>query len=167
MKRALQALLILALFFAAGIVLREWGIGTVRIAGVSMNDTLVDGDIVLVTRFDYAFGRTPERGDIVECKFPNRGDTYIKRVIGLPGEKLSFQDGELIINGKPVSEPYVSSKTENFSIEISNDEYLLLGDNRAESYDSRAADMGLIREEAFLGRVRWILWPPSRFGAVD
>lgn len=167
MKRFLKALLILVLFFAAGLAVRIWGFGTVRIAGTSMNNTLINGDVVLVTRFDYAFGGTPERGDIVECEFPDRSDTYIKRVIGLPDESISFDGGALNVNGRPVSEPYVSSETEDFSIRMSNEEYLVLGDNRAQSYDSRAAEMGPIGEDAFLGKVRWILWPLNRFGPVD
>lgn len=167
MKRILKALLILVLFFALGLAVRQWGFGTVRIAGTSMNNTLINGDVVMVTRFDYAFGGAPERGDIVECEFPERSDTYIKRVIGLPDESISFDGGALSVNGRPVSEPYVSSETEDFSARMSNEEYLVLGDNRAQSYDSRAAEMGPIGEDAFLGKVRWILWPLSRFGPVD
>lgn len=167
MKRFLKALLILVLFLAAGLTVHTWGFGTVRIAGTSMNNTLINGDVVLVTRFDYAFGRTPERGDIVECEFPDRSDTYIKRVIGLPDENILFDGGALYVNGRPISEPYISSDTEDFSVRMSNEEYLVLGDNRAQSYDSRAVEMGPIGEDAFLGKVRWILWPLSRFGPVD
>ena len=60
---------------------------TVRIEGTSMVDTLRGGDLALVTRFDYRIG-APERGDIVECSFPGRSGTYIKRVIGLPGDTV-------------------------------------------------------------------------------
>lgn len=167
MKRVLQAVLLLMVFLAAGFAVRSWGVGTVRIAGTSMNETLQHGDVVLITKFDYTFGGMPERGDIVECRFPNRSDTYVKRVIGLPGDSIEYRDGTLTVNGRPVSEPYVSSETRDFSAIIDDDAYLVMGDNRNESYDSRAADMGPIDREAFLGKARWIIWPLNRFGPVD
>lgn len=134
---------------------------TVRIEGSSMSHTLQSGDIALVTSFDYHFGREPSRGDIVECRFPNRSDAYIKRVIGLPGETVEIRNGETFIDGAPYPERYVSSPAEDYSITLGEDEYLVLGDNRADSYDSRAEEMGPIGKDDFLGRVRFILWPPE------
>ena len=131
-----------------------------------MNDTLKSGDIVLVTRFDYLGNRSPKRMDVVECVFPNRADTYVKRVTGLPGERIAYMDSILSVNGQPVSEPYVIGETGDFYIDLAPDAYFLMGDNRAQSYDSRAADMGPIGEDAFLGRIRWIVWPVNRFGPV-
>ena len=164
--RGLSMAMALILILAAGMCLRRWCVSAVRIAGTSMNDTLSDGDVVLVTRFDFLLGGKPQRGDIVECVFPDREDTYIKRVVGLPGERLVFSNGLLTVDGRPVSEPYVSSFTEDFSVELGMDEYFVLGDNRMESYDSRAADMGAIDAEAFLGRVRLVVWPLSHFGVA-
>ena len=93
--------------------------------------------------------------------------SYIKRVIGLPGDTVEFSGGQLIVNGRPLSEPYVSSETEDMCINLGMDEYFVLGDNRAESYDSRAEDMGCISHDQFCGRVRWILWPVDRFGPIE
>ncbi|MDO4867689.1 MAG: signal peptidase I [Clostridia bacterium] len=165
MRKWLIAPLAVLAALALGLCLRQWVAGTVRVAGTSMQRTLYGGDIALVTRFDYRHS-APERGDVVECRFPGRSDTYIKRVIGLPGDEISFFGGALTLNGQPVRESYVSSATEDYAVTLGEDEYLVLGDNRADSYDSRMADMGPIGAEAFLGRVRWVLWPLSRIGPV-
>lgn len=166
MRRFLGAAAVLLVCAALGVAIRFWGLGLVRITGASMNNTLKSGDIVLVTRFDYRGTRTPEFGDVVECRFPGREDTYIKRVIGLPGDSIAFSQGFLSRNGETVSEPYVSSVTEDYQIELGDERYLLLGDNRAESYDSRMPDMGAVDADAFSGRVRCIVWPIDRIGAV-
>ena len=164
--KALKAALAVALAVALGLCLRHWVVGAVRVAGTSMRNTLCGGDIALVTRFDFRSGRTPGRGDVVECRFPNRSDTYVKRVIGLPGEEVRFLDGALWIDGQPAAEPYVSSPTADYQVRLGAGEYLLLGDNRADSYDSRMEDMGPVGADAFLGRARWIIWPLNRFGPV-
>lgn len=124
-----------------------------------MADSLRGGEIAFVTRFDYLFGRAPKRGDVVECSFPGRGGVYVKRVIGLPGERVEIRDGRTWIDGEPLSEPYATGPSEDYSAALGPDEYLVLGDNRAESYDSRAPEMGFIRGENMLGRVRFVLWP--------
>jgi len=131
---------------------------TVRIEGSSMEGSLMSGDIVLVT----ALHGPPERFDIVECRFPGRSGTYIKRVIGLPGERVEVSGYSVTIDGKTLLEEYVSTPAEDFSIELGNNEYLVLGDNRAESYDSREEDMGTLRQEDFIGRVQFVLWPLHR-----
>lgn len=167
MRRWLGAILALLVCACLGLAVRFWGVGLVKITGASMNNTLKSGDIVLVTRFDYRGGAAPDFGDVVECRFPGREDTYIKRVMGLPGDRVVFSQGFLTRNGAAVSEPYVSSVTGDYRIELGQDQYLLLGDNRAESYDSRMPDMGPVGRDAFSGRVRCILWPLDRFGGVD
>lgn len=157
--------LALVLATALALCLRQWVFVTVRVAGTSMQDTLKAGDVALVTRFDY-LEDGPGRGDVVQCVFPGRGDTYIKRVIGLPGETIRFANGALTVNGRPVEEPFISSFTGDYEARLDAGEYLVLGDNRADSYDSRMADMGPLGVDAFLGRVRFILWPPERIGPV-
>ena len=161
------AILLVAAVAALGFGLRRWVACTVRVAGTSMQDTLRASDVALVTRFDYRRGRGPSRGDVVQCVFPGRSDTYIKRVVGLPGETIRFSGGALTVDGQPVEEPYVSTPTEDYELRLGRGEYLVLGDNRAESYDSRMADMGPVGANAFLGRVRCILWPPERIGPVQ
>jgi len=167
MKRLTASLFALTLAVLLGLCARQWLLSFERIAGSSMAETLRSGDVALVTRADYLAGNTPERGDVVQCRFSGRDGSYVKRVIGLPGDVVAFEDGALVVNSRPVSEPYISSPTEDFLIELGADEYLVLGDNRAESYDSRSDDMGCISSDNFLGRVRWIVWPPDRFGPVE
>ncbi|MBR2698148.1 MAG: signal peptidase I [Clostridia bacterium] len=167
MKRLIGVIAALLACAALGFAVRLWGMGLVRITGASMNNTLRSGDIVLVTRFDYRGDRRPAFGDVVECRFPGREDTYVKRVMGLPGDDIAFSQGFLTRNGEGVTEPFVSSVTDDYHIRLAEDQYLLLGDNRAESYDSRMPDMGPVGAEAFSGRVRAIVWPPDRIGGVN
>lgn len=162
MKRLLTALLVLAVAIGIGFAARTWLFSTVRIAGSSMENTLISGDIALVTHFG-----KPERGSIMQCTFTGRSGSYVKRVIGLPGDTIEFSAGQLFVNSRPLSEPYVTSATEDMCITLGEDEYFVLGDNRADSYDSRADDMGCIHRDQFLGCVRWVLWPINRFGFVE
>ena len=164
MKRLLSGVLIVLLAAVLGISARYFLFSTVRIAGTSMQDTLLSGDIALVWKTD----RTPDYGEIIECRFPDRDGSYTKRVIGLPGDTIECTGGTLVRNGIPVSEPYVSSPTEDFQISVGEAEIFVMGDNRSESNDSRAEDMGCISaENGCLGRVCWILWPINRFGPVE
>ena len=123
-----------------------------------MITTLNGGDLALVTRFDYRLGE-PRRGDVVECRFPGRDGTYLKRLIGLPGETVEIIDSRTYIDGVPLSEPYATGPSEDYRAELAEGEYLVLGDNRSESYDSRAEDMGMLHRADLLGRVRCTLWP--------
>lgn len=167
MRRLLRLALELVIIVGLGMWIRSNVFCLVRIAGTSMENTLTSGDVALVTRADYRFGGSPNRGDVVECAFPGRDGRYVKRVIGLPGDIVEFKGGVLLLNGRCVSEPYVISKTDDFCFIVGDGEYFVMGDNRAESYDSRAADMGCLTRECFLGRVRLILWPLNRFGIVE
>ena len=134
----------------------------VRIEGTSMESGLHSGDLVLVTRFDFAGSRAPQRGDVVECRFPGRSGVYIKRVIGLPGETVEIREGRTWIDGIPLSESYATGPAEDYRADLGADEYLVLGDNRAQSYDSRAEEMGFLHADNFLGRARVALWPLRR-----
>lgn len=162
MRRLIAILAVLALALGVGYVARERLFSTVCIAGASMEGTLHSGDIVLIARWE-----EPEHSSVMQCTFDGRDSSYVKRVIGQPGDTIVFSDGVLTINGRPLAEPYVSSETEDMSITLDPDEYFVLGDNRAESYDSRAEDMGCLRRDQFLGRACWILWPLQRFGPVQ
>ena len=150
MKRAL------CIIAAAAVIcglLRLFVFHTARITGSSMERTLNGGDVVLVYDLAYAFGNAPQRGDIVECTFPERSGRYVKRLIGLPGDRIEIRENCVYINGEYLSESYVSSVAEDYAIQLGTDDYFVLGDNRADSYDSRAADMGTLKQKDIHGRV--------------
>ena len=150
MKRILCIIAAVALICA---LLRLFVFHTARITGSSMERTLNGGDVVLVYDLAYAFGNAPQRGDIVECTFPERSGRYVKRLIGLPGDRIEIRENCVYINGEYLSESYVSSVAEDYAIQLGADDYFVLGDNRADSYDSRAADMGTLKQRDIHDRV--------------
>ena len=160
LKQTLKLVLLLAAALALSLAVRIYVFHVVRVEGTSMETTLNSGDLAVVTRFDYRLGR-PRRGDVVECRFPGREGTYLKRVIGLPGETVEIIDSRVYIDGVPLSEPYATGASADYRAELGMNDYLVLGDNRAESYDSRAGDMGMIHRKDILGRVRFA-FPPFR-----
>ncbi len=147
-----------------------------RIDGQSMTPTLHNRDYALVWRLPYFF-RKPRRQEVVICHYPHRRmkrckylpQAFVKRVMGLPGDRVSFIDGAFHLNGEPAAEPYLdplrcrmlSSRPERT---LNADEYYVLGDNRDRSNDSR--NVGPLRRRALRGRVVCILWPPRHIGRV-
>lgn len=147
------------------ILIRTFIITPVRVDGPSMNDTLNDGDILLLNKLDQTF----ERFEIVV--FYVNGEKLIKRIIGLPGETIEFKNNTLYINGKKLEEDYGKGITENFNIkdlkctEIPKNEYFLVGDNRNNSLDSRV--FGCINKKNIIGSVKYTLFPFNRFGKIE
>ena len=149
---------------ALAFVVRTFIFEPVRVDGNSMLNTLEDSEFMIATKFDYLMG-DPERFDIVICDYPNTDDGMyrVKRVIGLPGERVDIQGDATFINGAFYDEPFVQNEArEDFSIVLGEDEYLVLGDNRYSSHDSRDEDIGTLPKSAFVGRVRAIVFPFSR-----
>ena len=140
--------------------------------GDSMKPILYNGDIVLVNRIIYD-AKNPKRGEIVVFK-PNGNENshdYIKRVIGLPGERIQILDGEILINGEKLSESYETTALEDAGIAaeevtLGKDEYFVLGDNRLSSEDSRNADVGFVKKEYLEGRAWFIIGPKEHFGFI-
>lgn len=126
----------------------------------SMYPTMNVGDYLLIYTKDKDYQRT----DIIAFKFPeNEEETYLKRVIGLPGERVKVSEGRVWINGKPIKESYIREaptyKYEEVTVPKGN--YFVLGDNRNESYDSTF--FGFVKEEKIRGKVVARLLPISRF----
>ena len=128
-----------------------------------MEPSLYASDLLLVTNAHSA----PRRSRIVVIRTPDRPRTLwqVKRIVGLPGDSLLFEDGMLFINGVPHSEPYLQGLPaylglDRMSFEISGNRYFVLGDNRAHSEDSR--DYGAITSNRIVGIVRGRLWPLLR-----
>jgi signal peptidase I len=134
-----------------------------------MEPTLFDGDVLLVVRA----GGELARGSLVVVQPPivkqGRGSAQIKRVVGLPRELIQFDQGSLLINGKPYPEPYLGGLPQVLGLEASRwelgpGEWFLLGDNRAHSDDSRI--YGPVSAVAVEGVVVLRVWPPSRLGRL-
>ncbi|QIL47935.1 signal peptidase I [Vagococcus hydrophili] len=159
--------------FSILIALRVFLFSPVTVSGESMMPTLVDREKMIASKVS-----TIERFDIIPFKSPDKpGKNYIKRVIGLPGDKIEYKDDVLYVNGKAYEEPYLDeykSKvdtflTEDFSLEslygvseVPENTYFVLGDNRQNSNDSRA--IGFIEKEEILGVSKVSLWPLDKLG---
>lgn len=161
MKRLAKIILLVALGAALGLLIRKYAMGVTAVAGDSMQPTLMTGDRVLITRLDYLVD-TPGRGDVVQLEIPGRDGAYLKRVVGLPGETVEIIGGVVHINGQTLNEPYATLSDDDFRVELGEDEYFVLGDNRPVSYDSREEDFGVISADCFRGRVRAVVWPFER-----
>lgn len=137
-----------------------------QVVGSSMYPTFKDGELVLVNKFKYLLGDV-KRGDIISLDY---ADTkyLIKRVIGVPGDDVVIKDNVLYINGSVYKEDYISSELnyEDFNLadlgysKIPDDMYLVLGDNREKSLDSR--DFGLIKKDDINGKISFRFWPLNR-----
>lgn len=128
--------------------------------GESMMPTLHDKDIMILDKISPRISGY-KRFDIVVVKIP--GETLIKRIVGLPGEKIEYKDGKLYINDKVVKDKYNNDNTEDFfSITLDKNQYFVLGDNRGNSVDSRI--VGPINKNKILGRAKLTLFPFNRIG---
>ncbi len=134
----------------------------VRVEGPSMEPTLQSGEMLCVTKFDYIFS-APARGDVVVCRYPNRESTFIKRIVGLPGDTVMIKDGRTYVNDELVDESFVSYPAESDygPVLIGNGQYLVMGDNRAVSHDSRADDVGTLKADYIIGHARSVVYPLS------
>jgi signal peptidase I len=138
----------------------------VRVDGLSMNPTLQHGEYVLVSRLAYKTGH-PERGDIIVFSLPlDQSQDLIKRVIGLPGETVSIHDGKVLIDGRPLQEPYIAqSPIYNGEWTVGEGQLFVLGDNRNDSKDSH--QWGLLPIENVIGKALLIYWPPPEWKLVN
>jgi signal peptidase I len=125
------------------VIISHFILTTVVVQGRSMAPTLIDGDRYLLHRWELLF-REPIRGDLVVIRDAEKNDYVVKRVVGLPGERIQFKDGRVYVNGEPLVEPYLTFGTETTVLDgtqplvlIGAGRYFVMGDNRAVSEDSR------------------------------
>ncbi len=150
---AAAALGALALAAVAGRLAR---LEPMLVQGESMRPTLVPGQRIAVGPLD----RPPARGDLVVLPRPG-GLEVVKRVVGLPGERVRLAEGRVEVDGRVLHEPYLEAGGgDRLDLRLGPAEYLVLGDNRAASSDGR--DFGPVPGDAFVGRVRFAYWPPRR-----
>jgi signal peptidase I len=178
---ALDWVLTIAGAVAVVVAIKAWVVNPYRIPSSSMEPTLhcarpglgceaQYSDRVLANRFIYHFGK-PHRGDIVVFDTPPRtlqechaGGTFVKRLIGLPGDHVSERDGFVYINGKELSEPYIQPGRRDHAPArewtVPKGDYFMMGDNRANSCDSRV--WGPVPRKNLIGKVFATYWPPGR-----
>lgn len=160
----------LSVFLAIGI--RSFVAEARYIPSGSMEPTLQINDRLIIDKISYNF-RQPQRGDIVvfsptdALKQQNFKDAFIKRVIGLPGETVEVKGGRVYVNGQVLREQYIEEEPEYSygPVTVPEDNYLVLGDNRNNSYDSHY--WGFVPRENIIGRAIVRFWPPNRVGEVD
>lgn len=136
-----------------------------QVVGPSMSPTLENQDILLLNKFHYRLFDV-KRFDIISFEYEDT-KYLIKRVIGLPGEKVEYKDNKLYINGEYIEETFLTKEqiTEDIIFdEIPEDKYLVLGDNRNNSLDSR--EFGFIDKNEILGKVNIRIWPITRIKYV-
>jgi signal peptidase I len=142
----------------------------VKVEGTSMMPALIDQERIFINKFIYRFGLADVgRGDTVVFWFP--GDvtkSYIKRVIGVPGDTVEVKDGTVIVNGTPLTESYVPADyRDHVSMPrrtIPPDQYFVLGDHRVSSNDSRS--WGMVPRRYIYGKAVFVYWPIERLGVL-
>ncbi len=139
-------------------------IGTPAIVnGDSMNDNLLDGQMVIINKFIYRF-KDIKRFDVVVVDNEQDGDKIIKRVIGLPNETIIYRNNKLYINSEEVKLDVDVKETMDFEYKTKDGEYFVLGDNRPVSKDSRY--LGAFTKDDIVGRVDIRLWPINKIGLI-
>jgi signal peptidase I len=142
----------------------------VKVEGTSMMPTLTDQERIFINKFTYHFGLGAiERGDMVVFWYPlDRTKSYIKRVIGLPGDRIRIDSGQVYVNGEALVENYVpESYRDNVSWKsdvVPAGEYFVLGDHRSSSSDSRS--WGFVDREKIYGKAVFVYWPLDKMGRL-
>ena len=142
----------------------------VKVEGTSMMPTLIDQERIFINKFVYRFGLADiGRGDTVVFWFPrDPTKSYIKRVIGVPGDTVRVQDGAVIVNGRALTEPYVPDEYRDHvsmpPTPVPPDEFFVLGDHRSSSNDSRT--WGMVPRRYIYGKAVFVYWPIERLGLL-
>ncbi|HWY46282.1 MAG TPA: signal peptidase I [Bryobacteraceae bacterium] len=142
----------------------------VKVEGTSMMPTLDDQERIFINKFVYRFHfEKIDRGDTVVFWFPgDPSKSYIKRVIGMPGDRVEVRGGSVIVNGQPLEEDYVPQEYRDQSemrpTTIGLDEYFVLGDHRSSSNDSRT--WGMVPRRYIYGKAVFIYWPLEKMGLL-
>lgn len=140
----------------------------VKVEGTSMMPSLVDQERIFINKFVYRFGSI-ERGDMVVFWFPrDPTKSYIKRVIGLPGDTIEVDNGTVVVNNHRLEETYVTDEYRDRSsmapFRVQPDEYFVLGDHRSSSNDSRS--WGSVPRKYIYGKAVFVYWPIEKMGVL-
>jgi signal peptidase I len=140
----------------------------VKVEGTSMAPRLLDQDRLFINKFAYEFEKI-ERNDVVVFYYPHDlRKSYIKRVIGLPGDVVRIDDGQVFVNGKAIEEPYVPERYRDVrsmqAYHVPAGNYFVMGDHRSISSDSR--EFGPVERKLIYGKAAFVYWPREEMGVV-
>lgn len=165
----LRWLIVFVVAMIIGVLLHAYVLEFFFVNGTSMLPTLHHADLVLVDKLSYRF-RTPERGEVIAFSFPEDvSQSFVKRVIGIPGDTVAIQNGLVLVNERPLDEhDYTSEKPErNFApVTVPAGTVFVLGDNRNNSEDSRFSAVGFVPTSLILGRGLFVVWPDTDFSSL-
>jgi signal peptidase I len=171
-KEIISWILTVAAAVAVALLLNNFVLINARIPSGSMENTIQEGDRLIGNRLAY-IKSNPQRGDIVIFKFPDdETQNYVKRVIGLPGETVRVEDGKIYINDakEPLKEDYLKEKwtieTGPYVFQVPNDSYLVMGDNRNNSYDARYWTNTYVSKQKILGKAACRYFPFNKMGLL-
>jgi signal peptidase I len=167
-KAAFSWLRDLALSVVIAIIVILFLYQPVKVEGTSMMPSLVNQERIFINKFVYRFSDI-HRGDTVVFQFPqDPSKSYIKRVIGIPGDVVSVEQGTVYLDGKPLDEPYVKPENRDThsatTVALKADEYYVLGDHRNSSNDSR--NWGTVKRSYIYGKAVFVYWPLDRLGLL-
>ena len=149
---------------ATVVVIRTFLVQPFLVSGASMEPNFSDGNYLLIDEITYKF-REPQRGEVVVFRSPqDKATFFIKRIVALPGEKVNIRNNQVYINGEPFNEDYLALNIRTAGLVdavLGKDEYLVLGDNRYNSFDSRS--WGALKRDRIIGMARLRLFPFNEF----
>lgn len=160
-REIIETLLLFAVIFTLVNLLT----GRFVVDGSSMAPNFATGQFIIASRISYLLGE-PQRGDVVVFHSPeNNGKDLIKRIIGLPGDTVTVNGGQVLVNGTPLDEPYIDEAPRYpDQLTVGTGEYYVLGDNRNNSRDSHR--FGPVPKQNLIGQAWLIYWPPQSWGLV-
>jgi signal peptidase I len=158
---------------ALAMLVRTFVVAAFKIPTGSMKPTLLEGDKIFVSKFLYKF-KSPQRGDVIVFKYPeDPKKDYVKRLIAFGDEKIEIKDGHVYVDGEQITDPHIEQiyyrnsgiyGAKDSEIEIPEDSFFVLGDNSANSRDSRY--WGFVPKKNLVGKAFLIWWPPNRIRII-
>lgn len=154
--------------FIIAYILKTFIFQIAYVKGPSMEPTLYQGQVLIVSKLSYRIGK-PNRGEIVVINDKKENKDLIKRVIGLPEETIEIKEDHVYIDGNILPEDYINVPTYENGFKkskTSKSQYFVLGDNRIESRDSRSDTLGFVEEKNIIGKAVFRLWPLNKIGIL-